>query len=66
MCAIRSEIDCAIDESASVSAYFDRATMSNFAHRYCMLFVDAFGYDINGQALGLNGYAIQMAIVYDS
>lgn len=31
-----------------------------------MLFVDAFGYDVNGQAVGLDDYALQVAAVHNS
>lgn len=66
MCSIRSKVDCAANESASVPAHFDRSAMSHFVNRHCVLFVDAFGHDINGQAVGFDGNAVQMAVEYDS
>lgn len=66
MCALRSKVNCSTDESASMSKYFNRTAMSYLTNRYCVLFIDALGYDINGQAMGFNGNAIQMATVYDS
>lgn len=66
MCFIRSEANCPIDESPSMSAHFDCAAMSNSTNWYCVLFANALGYDIDGQTVGFDGNAIQVAIVYDS